>query len=96
MTAVGLEQIGELEGAEIAASFADFALEVSDDPAQVLWGEAVRSYSNQCRSRSKPAPSAACSAIFFGKTYPTPRERTLLTQRGGWIFKPDPPLVAGR
>ena len=40
LEAIGLEQVGEFEGADVAASFADFALEVSDDPAQVLWGEA--------------------------------------------------------
>ena len=38
--AVGLEQIGQLEGADIAPAMADFTLKVSDDPAQVLEGEA--------------------------------------------------------
>jgi hypothetical protein len=38
--AIRLEQVGELEGADIAAALTDFALEVSDDAAQVLWGEA--------------------------------------------------------
>jgi hypothetical protein len=40
LEAIGLEQIRELEGADIAAPFADFALEISDHPAQVLRREA--------------------------------------------------------
>jgi len=40
LEAVELEEIGELEGADIAAALADFALEIEDDPAQVLGGEA--------------------------------------------------------
>lgn len=40
----------------------------------------------------KPAPSAASSAFFFGKTYPAPKEKSLLFQNGGWTFKPDPKL----
>jgi len=38
--AIELEQVGELEGTDIAAAFADFALQISDHPAQVLWREA--------------------------------------------------------
>ena len=34
--AIGLQEIGELEGADIAALGADFALQVSEDRAQVL------------------------------------------------------------
>ena len=32
---VRLQQVGKLEGTDITAALADFALEVSDDPAQV-------------------------------------------------------------
>ena len=34
-----LEQIGEFEGAHITAPLADFALQVADDPAQIVEGE---------------------------------------------------------
>ena len=36
--AVGLEQVVEFEGADVAASGQDFALEISDDGAQFLQG----------------------------------------------------------
>jgi hypothetical protein len=38
--AIWLEQVGELEGADVAAAFADFALQITDHPAQILWREA--------------------------------------------------------
>jgi hypothetical protein len=40
LEAVGLEEIGELEGADVAAFLADLALEVGDDLAEVVEGEA--------------------------------------------------------
>jgi len=40
LEAVELEEVGEFEGADIAAPLADLALEVSDDSAQVLQGKA--------------------------------------------------------
>jgi hypothetical protein len=40
LEAVGLEEVGEFEGADIAALGADFALEVKDDGTQVLEGVA--------------------------------------------------------
>ena len=40
LEAVGLEEIGEFEGADVAALLPDFPLEVGDHPAQVLEAEA--------------------------------------------------------
>ena len=37
---IQLEEVGKFERAHIAASFADFALEIADEPAQVLESEA--------------------------------------------------------
>jgi predicted amidohydrolase len=44
------------------------------------------------RKWPKAAPSSACSTFFFGKTHPAPKEKALLTKRGGWTFKQDPIL----
>ena len=38
--AIGLEEIGEFEGADIAPAMADFTLKVSDHPAEILQSEA--------------------------------------------------------
>ena len=38
LEAVGLEQVGEFEGTHVTALSVDFALEISDDSAQVLEG----------------------------------------------------------
>jgi hypothetical protein len=40
LEAVGLEEVGELEGAHVAALSADFALEVKDEAAQIFQGVA--------------------------------------------------------
>ena len=40
LEAIGLEQVGEFERADIAATFADFALQVADNSAQVFRREA--------------------------------------------------------
>ena len=40
LEAIGLEQVGEFEGADVAAAFAHFALEVGDHLLQVLGREA--------------------------------------------------------
>jgi hypothetical protein len=37
---IGLEEIGQLEGADIAAALAHFALEVANHPPEVLGAEA--------------------------------------------------------
>jgi hypothetical protein len=36
LEAVGLEQVGEFEGADVAALGADLALKIGDDGAQIL------------------------------------------------------------
>ena len=41
LEAVGLEEVGEFEGAHVAAPRPDFPLEVVDDPAQVRQGVAL-------------------------------------------------------
>ena len=41
LEAVRLQQIGKLEGADIAAAFADLALQVEDDPPHLGHGEAL-------------------------------------------------------
>ena len=38
--AIQLEEIGELEGADVAAAFPDLPLEIADDPLEVGFGEA--------------------------------------------------------
>ena len=38
--AIRLEQVGKLERANVAAAFTDFTLQISDEPTQVLEGEA--------------------------------------------------------
>jgi hypothetical protein len=40
LKAIGLEEVGEFEGADVTAALPDLALQISDDPAQVLGGEA--------------------------------------------------------
>ena len=40
LEAIGLQQIGEFERADVTPALTDFTLEVSDDPAQVLQGKA--------------------------------------------------------
>jgi len=40
LEAVRLKEVGEFEGADVAAAVSDFTLKVSDDPAQVLRSEA--------------------------------------------------------
>ena len=39
LEAVGLEEVGEFESADVAAALADFALEVADDAGQVVEGD---------------------------------------------------------
>ena len=53
LEAVGLEQVGEFEGTHVTALSVDFALEISDDGAQVLEGVTGHSSSSHIRSRSK-------------------------------------------
>ena len=40
LEAIELKEIGKLEGADIAAPGADFALQVADNPAQIFYGKA--------------------------------------------------------
>lgn len=41
LEAVGLEEVGELEGADIAAAFADFALQIDNDLADLIQSKAL-------------------------------------------------------
>ena len=40
LEAIGLEEVGEFEGADVAAAVADFALEVTDQVSELFEGDA--------------------------------------------------------